>query len=73
MHESRGDVLACIALAIALFAATFPAALRWAGAKRLSPRWLRELPATVRKSAFRVALSGLALLFICTPTQGTTR
>lgn len=63
MHESRGEVLACIALAAGLFAATFPAALRWAGAEHLIPR-------CVRKAARSAAM---ALFLFCTPSNGTTR
>jgi hypothetical protein len=62
MHESRGEVLACIALAAVAFAATFPAALAWAGAEHLLPRWVRQLP-----------LSAAAFLLICTPSNGATR
>jgi hypothetical protein len=62
VNESRGDVLACIAIAVGLFAVTFPPALLWARAEHLTPRWLRDAPLTVT-----------AFLLICTPTQGTTR
>jgi hypothetical protein len=55
MNESRGEVLACIALAAALFAATFPAALAWAGAEHLLPRWIRQLPLTA--AAFLLILT----------------
>jgi len=61
MHESRGEVLACIALAAVAFAATFPAALAWAGAEHLLPRWIR----TAARSA------AMALFLFCTPSNGT--
>jgi hypothetical protein len=62
MHESRGDVLACIAIAVGLYAATFPAALVWAGAEHLLPRWVRQLPLT----------AGFLLLILTAPTKGAT-
>jgi hypothetical protein len=62
MHESRGEVLACIALAAALFAATFPAALAWAGAEHLLPRWIRK---AARSAVF------LTFLLI-SPSKGAT-
>jgi hypothetical protein len=62
MHESRGDVLACIAIAVGLFAATFPAALRWAGAEHLIPRCVRT---AARSAVF------LTFLLI-SPSKGAT-
>jgi hypothetical protein len=64
MHESCGDVLACIALAVGLFAATFPAALVWAGAEHLLPRW-------IRKAARSAVL--LVFLLICTTQPEVSR
>ena len=62
MHESRGDVLACIALAAVAFAATFPVALAWAGAEHLLPRRIRQ---AARSAVF------LTFLLI-SPSNGAT-
>jgi hypothetical protein len=72
MHESATEVTAIVAGSTVVVLATLLPLMRWARAKRLAPRWLRALPATTRKTAFQVALSGLALLFICTPSNGAT-
>jgi hypothetical protein len=73
MHETRSDVIVCVALAVALFSASLIPWLLLVNAEHLCPRRVRELPATVRKSAFQVALSGLALLFICTAPSEASR
>jgi hypothetical protein len=72
MRESAADVIACVSASIALFSASLIPWLLLVEAEHLTPRCVRELPAAARETARNAALSGLALLLICTPTQGAT-
>jgi hypothetical protein len=55
MHESRGDVLACIAIAIGLYFVTVVPLMRLARADHLLPRVVREFPLTA--AAFLLILT----------------
>lgn len=57
---SPSETAAIVAAASALFAATFPPAMRLARADHLTPRWVRDLPVT---AAF--------LLLLLTPIEVT--
>ena len=61
MRESRGDVLARIALAVGLYFVTVVPLMRLARAEHLLPRVVREFP-----------LTAAALLLILTATNGPT-
>jgi hypothetical protein len=73
MHETRHDVIAAITVAAGLFAVTFPPALLWARAEHLTPRWVRDLPATTRAAAVSTVLTAAAVLFLLTAPSEASR
>lgn len=73
MHESTADVLACVLIAVALFAAGLVPWLLLVDAEHLLPRVVREAPAVCRAAAESAGLSAAALLLLLTAPTGATR
>jgi Flp pilus assembly protein protease CpaA len=72
MHESSTDVLACVLLAISLFAASLVPWLLLVNAEHLTPAWMRELPAKASELRRDAALSAAALLLLLSAPKGST-
>ena len=66
MRESASEVTVVVAVATALYLVTAPPLMRWARAKHLTPRVVREFPVIVRAAAVNAVVTAAALLFLLT-------
>ncbi|MGW4493843.1 hypothetical protein [Streptomyces sp. NPDC004376] len=64
--QSPSEVAAMAAAATALYAVTFPPAMRLARAEHVTPAWLRALPAATARAVRGCALAVTALLLLLT-------
>jgi hypothetical protein len=73
MHETRHDVITAITGSALLFAVVGWPFARLARANRLTPRWVRDLPAAARAAAVSTVLTATAVLFLLTAPSEASR
>lgn len=72
-QPSLNDVLAVVCLAVSLFAASLIPFFLLVEVEHLVPRFVRELPDTVREASREAALTTAALLLLLTAAPEATR
>lgn len=72
-QTSTSDVFACVSLSIGLFGTSLIPFFLLVEAEHLTPRFVRELPTTVRQTSRDVALSAAVVLLLLTAPKGATQ